>query len=186
MILLVGRRTGRADLLEALGDRLRRQRPDLFVAYLLTNDLHRRILHAFRASGLKRAEVYDRMRTLGFDKTPQAVRGYIEEDGPLAPRDVADLRRLNRVLELDMTEAELSETFGAVRRIRGFKRAAGRTLMAAARDSAIATDHAQIDPETGLSLADLREMVLEATIVSVRRCAEPLPLSTLGILDRHE
>jgi hypothetical protein len=40
----------------------------------------------------------------------------------------------------------------------------------------------QIDHETGLSLADLRELVLEAGVLSVTDCPDPVPLTDIGHL----
>ena len=102
------------------------------------------------------------------------------DEGPLAPRDFEDLRRLHDTLGLGMTNQELREIFAGVQRWRGFKRAAGRALVAAARGSLVASEETSVDAETGLSVADLRELVLEAKVLEVRECAEPVPLAEVG------
>jgi hypothetical protein len=181
MVLLVGRKTGRADLLEAVGDRLRSHRPDLFAANLLVNDLHRRARGAFAATGLSPAALYARLRELGFGKTLQAARGYVAEDGPMAPREFRDLVRLDEALAMGMGERLLRETFAGVQRLRVFRRAAGRALATAAR-SAAGYRSTGIDPETGLSVADLREAILEARVGDVREVDAPVPASELGRL----
>jgi hypothetical protein len=83
-----------------------------------------------------------------------------------------------------MTGRRLSETFAGVRRWRAFRRAAGKALVAASRDSHAARGASQVDPETGLSLDDLRELVLEATVMEIRHCADPVPIAEIGRL--HE
>jgi hypothetical protein len=182
MIVLVGRREGRVGLLEALTDRLAKQRPDLLAAHLLTQDLRRAVHHAFRASAMTTAELYERLKALGFDKTYHAARGYVDDEGPLAPRDFEDLRRLAGVLGLGVSAPRLREVYAGVRRWRGFRRAAGRALAQASRAAAVAEDETRIDPETGLSIADLREAVLEARVLEVRQCAAPVPVAEIGYL----
>jgi hypothetical protein len=185
-VLLIGRREGRIGLLDVVADRLKRYRPDLYAAGLVISDLHVSVRRAFRASGMTRARLHRELVALGFRKSYQATRGYVGEGGPMAPRDLSDLQRLNGALGLDLSERRLQEMFAAVQRRRIFRRAAGKALAAAARGSTVAADLGRIDPETGLSLADLREVVLQATVLSVRRCPEPVPLSELGRLEREE
>jgi hypothetical protein len=182
MVLLVDRRGGRIGLLEAVADRLGKERPDLLAANLLIGDLRRTLQRAFRASGMTPTRLFERLRALGFGKTYHAARGYIDEEGPLAPRDFVDLQRLNQALALGMSDHRLQEVFGGVRRWRGFRRAAGRALVQASRGSLVTSEATRIDHETGLSVADLRELVLEAEVLEVRECPEPVPLAEIGYL----
>lgn len=183
MIVLVDRRGGRIGLLEAVSDRLKKERPDLLAANLLIADLRQSLQRAFRASGISVAQLFERLQALGFEKTYAAARSYVDEGGPLAPRDFVDLLRLNQALALDMPEPRLKEVFAGVRRWRAFRRAAGRALVAASRAASLTGSAAtEIDHETGLSVADLRELVLEAKVVTVRECGEPVPLTEIGYL----
>lgn len=182
MVLLVDRRGGRIGLLEAVADRLKKARPDLLAANLLIGDLRRTVQRGFVASAMTRMELFERLRSLGFEKTYHAARGYVDEDGPLAPRDFVDLQRLNDALSLGMAERRLREIFAGVRRWRAFRRAAGKALVAASRGSLVTSEATRIDVETGLSIADLRELVLEAQVLDVRQCPEPVALAEIGYL----
>jgi hypothetical protein len=182
MVLLADRRGGRIGLLEAVADRLKKERPDLLAANLLIVELRRSVQRAFRASGMTAMRLFERLRSLGFEKTYQAARGYVDEDGPLAPRDFVDLQRLNVALGIGMTEQRLREVFAGVRRWRAFRRAAGKALVAAAHGSLITSEATRIDSQTGLSIADLRELVLEAEVLDVRECPEPVALAEIGYL----
>lgn len=183
MVLVVDRRGGRIGLLEAVADRLKKERPDLLAANLLIGNLRRTVQRAFGASGMTRMELFERLRSLGFEKTYYAARSYVDEDGPLAPRDFVDLQRLNEALGLSMSQQRLREVFAGVHRWRTFRRAAGKALVAASRGSLVTTSEAtRIDRETGLSIADLRDLVLEAEVLDVRECPEPVPLAEIGYL----
>lgn len=182
MVVLVDRRGGRIGLLEAVADRLKKERPDLLAANLLIVDLRRTVQRAFAESGMTRMALYERLRSLGFEKTYYAARGYVEEAGPLAPRDFVDLQRLNEALGLGMLEQRLREVFAGVRRLRAFRRAAGKALVAASRGSLVASEATRIDRETGLSIADLRELVLEAEVLEIHQCPEPVALAEIGYL----
>jgi hypothetical protein len=182
MILLVDRRGGRIGLLEAVADRLKKVRPDLLAANLLIMDLQRTVRRGFAESGMSRTSLLERLVFLGFEKTYHAARSYVDEDGPLAPRDFADLQRLNEALSLGMTDHRLREAFAGVRRWRAFKRAAGKALVAASRGSLLTSETTRIDGGTGLSIADLRELVLEAEVRDVQKCAEPVSLAEIGYL----
>jgi hypothetical protein len=182
MILLVDRRAGRIGLLEALADRLQQVRPDLLAANLLIMDLRRTVRRTFKASGMTTMELFERLRWHGFNKTYQAARSYVDEEGPLAPRDFVDLERLNAALGLGIPGQRLREVFAGVRRLRAFKRAAGKALVAASRGSVIASEATRIDRETGLSIADLRELILETEVRTVRAIAEPVPLADIGYM----
>lgn len=184
MFLLIGRRAGRVGLLDALAERLK-HRPDLFAATLLVTDLQSNVRKAFRTSGITISQLFRRMRAAGFSKTYAAARGYVGEGGPLAPRDLDDLRRLNAVLQIGFDDVRIREIFAGVSRLRNFRRAAGRALAAAARGATIADSDA-VDPETGLSVADLRDVVLEARVIDVRSCPELVPLAELGRLEAKE
>lgn len=182
MVLLVDRRGGRIGLLEAVADRLEKERPDLLAASLLIADLRRTVQRGFVASGMMRTELFERLRSLGFEKTYYAARGYVDEDGPLAPRDFVDLQRLHDALGLGMSEQRLREVFAGVRRWRAFRRAAGKALVAASRGSLVTSEATRVDRETGLSIADLRELVLEVEVLDVRECPGPVPLAEIGYL----
>lgn len=180
-VLLIGRRQGRVGLLEALEERLS-HRPDLLAARLLIVNYRRLVRAKFASTGVTVADLHRRLRELGCDRTTAAVRGWVT-DGTMAPQQFDDLERLSDALDLGMSHAQLQELFAGVQRRRGFRRAAGRALAAAARTSTIAQDEARIDSETGLSLADLRDAVLEAPVVAVTRCEKPVPLTLIGQLD---
>jgi hypothetical protein len=182
MVLLVDRRGRRLGLLEAVSDQLEKARPDLFAAKLLIEDLRRRVQQAFRGSGTTVVRLFEQLRALGCRKSYGAVRSWVDEDGPVAPRDLRDLELLNEALALGMSSRRLRETFAGVSRWRGFRRAVGRALAEAARGSVGTARATRIDSETGLSVADLRELVLEAKVLEVRECPEPVPLSEIGYL----
>jgi hypothetical protein len=182
--LLIGRTEGRLGLLEAMAERLQKSRPDLFAASLLVSDAQATIRRAFRSSGMTRVQLHENLVALGFEKTYHAVRGYVGDGGPLAPRDIGDLHRLNQALELDLSNRHVDEIFAGVQRLRAFRRAAGKALAAAARGATITADMSRVDRETGLSLADLRDVVLEATVLEVRRRPELVALAELGRLER--
>jgi hypothetical protein len=185
-VLLIGRREGRIGLLDVVAERMKRHRPDLYAAGLVISDLQATVRRAFKASGMTPTRLHRALVDLGFRKTYQATRGYVGEGGPLAPRDLADLERLNQALGLQLSPLRIQEMFAAVQRRRIFRRSAGRALAAAARSSTVASESARIDPETGLSLADLREVVVQATVIAVRTCPEPVPLGDLGRLEGFE
>jgi hypothetical protein len=180
--LIIDRRGGRLGLLEALSERLKQERPDLLAANLLIRELRAKITAAFATSGMAHGELFEKLCTVGFEKTFHTACRYVEEDGPMAPRDFEDLKRLNEVLGLEMSGLRLREVFTGVQRWRGFRRAAGKALIAASRVSLESPAALSIDHETGLSLADLRDLVLEAEILSIRECLEQVPLMEVGHL----
>ncbi|HEY5011329.1 MAG TPA: hypothetical protein VIK61_01320 [Acidimicrobiia bacterium] len=134
------------------------------------------------ASGLTIAALHRAMTDIGCDKTSHAVRSWVTE-GTMAPQHIDDLERLNRALALGMSDVQVRELFAGVQRRRGFRRAAGRALAAAARDATVVADAATIDSETGLSIADLRDAVVEAVVLEVTPCDDPVPLTLLGTLE---
>jgi hypothetical protein len=77
----------------------------------------------------------------------------------------------------------LRELFAVVQRRRVFRRAAGRALAEAARSAMVVEDDLRVDPETGLSIADLRDAVVEAVVLTVSACDSPFPLTMLGRLE---
>jgi hypothetical protein len=119
---------------------------------------------------------------LGCDKTSAAVRDWVT-DGTMAPLHFDDLERLNTALQLGMSESQVRELFAGVQRRRGFRRSAGRALAAAARESTVVEDDSRVDAETGLSVADLRDAVAQAIVISVQPCGEPVPFTLLGRLE---
>lgn len=180
-ILLVGRRLGRVGLLEALEERLA-DRPDLMAARFLLDHYRRLVRSRFAESGLTVAALHRAVVALGCDKTSAALRSWVT-DGTMAPQQFDDLERLNEALQLGLTPQQCSELFAGVQRRRGFRRAAGRALAAAARGSTVVADENRIDPETGLSVADLRDAVVQAVVVEVSPCDHPVPLTLIGRLE---
>jgi hypothetical protein len=180
-ILLVGRRQGRVGLLEALEERLA-DRPDLLAARFLVDHYRRVVRTRFLESGFTIAALHEALVGLGCDKTTAAVRSWVTE-GTMAPQQFIDLERLNDALGLGMSPMALQELFAGVQRRRGFRRAAGRALAAAARGSTVITDESQVDDETVLSIADLREAVVEVVVQHVASCDQPVPLTLLGRLE---
>jgi len=180
-ILLVGRRQGRVGLLEALEERLG-DRPDLMAARFLVDNYRRRVRVRFAESGLSIVGLHGVLAGLGCDKTTAAVRSWVT-DGTMAPQRFEDFERLNRGLELGFSPVQARELFAGVQRRRGFRRAAGRALAEAARGSTVVADDSRVDPETGLSIADLREAVVEAVVTEVSPCDHPVPLTLLGRLE---
>jgi hypothetical protein len=180
-VLLVGRRQGRVGLLEALEERLG-HRPDLLAARLLVDIYRRQVRTRFAESKLTVGALHQKMTTLGCQKTPAAVRDWVTE-GTMAPQQFKDLERLNTALDLGMSDQRVRELFAGVQRRRGFRRAAGRALAAAARSSTLVEDDRRIDAETGLSIADLRDAVIEAVVVAVVPCGRLMPLTLLGRLE---
>jgi hypothetical protein len=181
-VLLVGRRAGRVGLLTALEERLA-HRPDLLAARLLVDWYHELLRTRFASSGLTIAELHRRMVAAGFDKTTVALGSWVGGSGVMAPRDIEDLRLLNQVLELGMTDVQVDELFAGVRRRRQFRRATGRALAGAARSSTAVEDTRQVDPETGLSIADLRDAIIEATVAAVEPSDGLVPLTLIGRLE---
>lgn len=183
VFLLIGRRHGRLGLLEALEERLRHRRPDLLASRLVIENYRRQVQARFAESGRSVADLHRALSDRGCEKTSQAVKSWVLPDGAMAPRDFADLRLLNTELSIGLSDVYLGEIFAAVQRRRGFRRSAGRALAEAARTSMGATDQSRIDPDTGLSIADLQEAVVEARVLAVSACAEPVPLTELGRLE---
>ena len=180
-ILLVGRRQGRVGLLEALEERLG-DRPDLLAARFLLGDYRRAVRTRFAESALTVAGLHRALVDLGCDRTTAAVRSWVTE-GTMAPQQFVDLERLNEALDLGLSTVQLRELFAGVQRRRGFRRGAGRALAAAARESTVVADENRIDSATGLSIADLRDAVVEAVVIDVTPCDEPKPLTLLGRLE---
>ena len=185
MFLIVNRSGGRTGLLNAVAERLRTYRPDLYTANLVIRDLRTSIRASFRRSGMSYMEFFDQLVNLGFEKTYQAARGYLQDDGPIAPRDFSDLKRLNTSLELGYDDRMVGEVFTAVQRERTFRRATGRALAEAARKTTVVSHDDAVDVETGLSLADLKELVMEAEVLQIEHCITPVRLSDTGVLFRE-
>lgn len=179
--LLVGRQQGRVILIEFLEERLG-NRPDLLAARLLIDDYRMRLRNRFRESGLGVLALHRELRSLGCDKTSATVRNWVME-WTIAPQDFVDLERLNLALDLGLAEEHLAKLYAGVQRRRGFRRAAGRALAAAARDATVVGDETQVDHETGLSVVDLRDAVVQAKVLAVKVCDAPVPLTLLGRLE---
>jgi len=181
-VLLVGRRAGRVGLLAALEERLA-HRPDLLAARLLIDGYHEVVRTRFLASGLSIAELHRRLVAAGCDKTSVTVGSWVTGGGIMAPRDLVDLRSLNAVLSLGMSDLQLDTLFAGVRRRRDFRRATGRALARAARSSAAVDDTQRVDADTGLSIADLRDAIIEATVIAVEPSDTVIPLTLIGRLE---
>jgi len=181
-VLLIGRRQGRVGLLEALEERLA-HRPDLLAARMLIDRYHRLVRERLAEAGLSYATLHRKLVALGCDKTAFATRSWVTEGGIMAPRDRADLQRLAAALDLGMSDVQIGELFAGVQRRRVFRRAAGRVLAQAARSSTLVDDAQRVDAETGLSIADLRDAVIEAVVLDVSRCDAPVPVTLLGRLE---
>ncbi|PZF83938.1 hypothetical protein [Jiangella anatolica] len=180
-VLLIGRRQGRVGLIEALEERLG-HRPDLIAARFLLDDYQRQVRSRWAECGLTLTALHRALVDLGCEKSMQAVRSWVTE-GTMAPQHFDDLERLNAALGLGLSDVRLQELFAGVKRRRGFRRASGRALAAAARDSTVVANDDRIDDETGLTVADLREAVVEATVLSVVPCDHLVPMTLLGTLE---
>lgn len=176
-VLLVGRQQGRVGLIEALEERLA-HRPDLLAARLLVDAYRSRVRRRFVESGMTVFDVYHALRAGGCDKDPLTMKNWIIGT-TMAPQQFDDLRRLNQALGLEMSSVELRELFRGVQRRRGFRRSAGRALAAAAREATVVDDAARVDGGTGLSVADLRDAVIQAEVVSVSPSASLVPFTLL-------
>jgi hypothetical protein len=82
-----------------------------------------------------------------------------------------------------MSDVQIDELFAGVQRRRVFRRAAGRALAHAARSSTLVDDAQRVDAETGLSIADLRDAIVEAVVLDVSPCDAPVPVTLLGRLE---
>ena len=181
-VLLIGRREGRVGLLEALEERLA-HRPDLLAARMLIDRYHRLVQECLAETGLSYAALHRKLVSLGCDKTSFATRSWVTEGGIMAPRDRIDLQRLVAALDLGMSDRQVDELFAGVQRRRVFRRGTGRALAQAARSSTLVDDAQHVDTETGLSIADLRDAVVEAIVLDVTPCDEPVPVTLLGRLE---
>jgi hypothetical protein len=168
--------------LEALEERLA-DRPDLLAARYLLDRYHVLVRTKFAESRLSFADLHREMATLGCEKTGFAIRSWVIDGATMAPRDLVDLRWLNTALDLGMSDRFVQELFAGVQRRRVFRRAAGRALAEAARGSTVVADGDRVDTETGLSIADLRDAIIEATVITVAPCDSPMPLTVLGRLE---
>jgi hypothetical protein len=180
-VVLVGRRQGRVGLIEALEERLG-ERPDLLAARFLLDRYRRLVRSRFTESGSTVAALHRALVDQGCTKDRGAVGNWVAGE-TMAPQQFADLEHLNKALGLGLSPVELREIFAGVQRRRGFRRAAGRLLAAAARESTIVADANRVDPETGLLIADLRDAVVEAVVLEITPCAEPVPLALLRRLE---
>lgn len=181
-VLLIGRRQGRVGLLEALEERLA-HRPDLLAARMLIDRYHRLVRERLAEAALSYAALHRKLVSLGCDKTSFATRSWVTEGGIMAPRDRVDLQRLGTALDLGMSDVQIDELFAGVQRRRVFRRATGRVLARAARSSTLVDDAQRVDAETGLSIADLRDAVVEAVVLDVSPCDAPVPVTLLGRLE---
>jgi hypothetical protein len=149
---------------------------------MIARDYRERIHSAFAESGLTQTQVHADMRARGCTKTIQSVRTWLKPTGPLAPRDFPDLERLTRVLGIERGALWLTEVFAGVTRLRVFRRAAGKALVQAAAASVGAADETRVDPATGLSIADLRDAVVIATISGISDIPREVRVAEVGRL----
>jgi hypothetical protein len=185
MRMVIGRHSGRVGLIEALEDRLApRHRADLLAARLLVREYQDRVHRTFAESGLSVATLQEQLSRRGCTKVELTIRSWVTPGGPMAPRDRDDLWRLNDALGLKYTTTRLHEIYSALMRIRTFRRAAGNALARAAGAAAFSRDDSRVDAETGLSVADLRDAVIVATVKRVRDVTQPVRLTDTGRL--HE
>ncbi|MCY3567715.1 MAG: hypothetical protein OXH38_03750, partial [Chloroflexi bacterium] len=180
-VVLVGRRQGRVGLLEALEERLG-DRPDLLAARFLIDHYHRLVRSRFQKSGHTIESLHRALVERGCDRISATVRSWVTE-GTMAPQQFSDLEKLNDALALGLPPVQLRELFAGVKRRRGFRRAAGRILANAALGATVVLDENRVDEATGFSIADLREAVVEATVIEVTPCEQPVPLTLLGKLE---
>jgi hypothetical protein len=181
MRLILGREAGRVGLLDALEARLQ-HRPAVLGARLLLRDYKERVLTRYRESGITYAQLHRELQAVGCTKTAVAVRSWVSGGTRMAPRDYADFERLTRLLEFGWSPTRTREAFLGISRIRTFRRAAGKALLRAANAAVVADDETRIDPETGLSIADLREAVVVALVSAVTPLAQQVRLSETGRL----
>jgi len=180
-ILLIGRRQGRVGLLEALEERLG-DSPDFFAIRFLVDHYHQLLRSRFQESGFSIESLHRALMAIGCERSKATVRSWVTE-ATMAPQQFADFQKLNEALELGLSPVQLQEIFAGVRRRRGFLRTAGRILAAAARGAIVVEDESKVDATTGLSIEDLREAVVEAVVVEVSHCEQPMPLTLLGRLE---
>jgi hypothetical protein len=183
MRLILGREAGRVGLLDALEARLQ-HRPAVLAARLLLRDYRERVIASFGQSGMTYAQLHRRLQAVGCTKTAVAVRSWVCGGTRMAPRDFSDFERLTRVLEFGWSASRTHEAFLGISRIRTFRRAAGKALLRAASAAVVADDETRIDPDTGLSIADLREAVVVALVSAVTPLAQQVRLSETGRLSR--
>jgi hypothetical protein len=183
MRLILGREAGRVGLLDALEARLQ-HRPAVLSARLLLRDYKERVVTRYSESGITYAQLHRELQAVGCTKSAVAVRSWVSGGTRMAPRDYADFERLTRVLEFGWSPTRTHEAFLGISRIRTFRRAAGKALLRAANAAVVADDETRIDPETGLSIADLREAVVVALVSAVTPLSRQVRLSETGRLSR--
>ena len=183
--ILLGRQQGRLGLIEALQETLERQRPDLLAANLLTLDYHYRVTSAFNQSGLTPEQLYPKLLLLGCRKGLPAVKSWVVSDGPMGPRDEEDHFHLNAALKMALPDSQVSEYFSGIKRIRTFRRQAGRALSRAATAAAATGDDSGLEEDFGISVADLNDAVIQTEVISVHPISEQVPLSHAGRLTQE-
>jgi len=184
MVLLLGRQSGRVGLIAALEEHMK-DRPDLIVAKILLEGYQSRVYRAFAESHLSVHALHRRLTEMGCDKTDQAARSWVSENGVMAPREPSDMQRLCEALDIGFTGSQVKETFAGIDRIRIFRRSVGRSLTTAAKRATIYQDQTVVDEATGISIADLREAIVEAKVRSVREIPKAIPISEIGCLSKE-
>jgi len=183
--ILIGRREGRVGLMDALQETFTKLRPDLAVAHILMKDYRRRLRLAYTSTGISLSSLYERLRALGCEKDQQTIKSWVGPYGPMAPREFSDNQHLCRVLGLNLSTQELNEIYSGVLRIRGFRISAGHALARAAV-AAVASNNiagaARLEAEMGVSIADLKDAVIQAKVIARRNLDYPISVTALGRL----
>jgi len=179
--LVIAREGGRIGLIEALEDRLQ-HRPDLLASRLLIDEYQTRVYAAFRDSELTAPDLYQRMKSLSCTKSSTAVRSWVTRGGPMGPRDLEDIPRLNSALHLGYQYQRLREIHAGLEQVRVFRRVAGLALVRATTAALLARDDARVSAELGLSVADLRDAVAIATVRGLRLLPRLATITEIGHL----
>lgn len=180
--ILIGRREGRVGLMDALQETFSKLRPDLAAAYMLMKDYRKRVQAAFGSAAISVFSLHQRLIELGCTKGEQTVKAWVGPFGPMAPMGFSDNQRLCEALSLDIGTRELTEIYSGVVRIRGFRISAGHALSRAAVAAAVSTngaDAARLEAEMGVSIADLRDAVIEAKVLATKKLDHPSPVTAL-------
>lgn len=185
MRIVLGRDGGRLDLLAALEERLA-HRGDLLAGRALVDLYQMRVREGFKSYSsdglLDVTDFVARLKSLGCKKTDTAIRGWVTRGGPMGPRDREDIRLINLALRMRFMPVQIDEIHSSLERIRTFRRQAGLAVSRAATAALLSREDSRIDPELGLSVAELRDAVLVATVLSVRTFPRLVNVTEVGHL----
>jgi hypothetical protein len=186
MRIVLGREGGRIDLLAAIEDRLG-GRDDLIAAKALVDEYQQRVRRSFRTKflddGLDATDFCDRMKRNGCKKSDTAIKGWVLRGGPMGPRDLEDIRLISTGLGLAYGDLRLQAIDSGLRRIRTFRQQAGLAVSRAATAALLTREDSRIDAELGLSVADLREAVIVATVITLRTFPRRVHVTEIGHLE---